>query len=88
MNDYKDSLDLTELKGQGLIEYGQVCGELLARGHARSSDACVIAGYIGNGKRFDEAILEFAEAYAEQTHKDWQALLKSKHRVKPAPARS
>ena len=88
LNDYKGSLDLAELKGQGLIEYGQVCGELLARGHARSADACVIAGYIGNGKRFDEAILEFAEAYAEQTHKDWQALLKSKHGVKPAPAKS
>ena len=88
LNDYKGSLDLTELKGQGLIEYGQVCGELLARGHARSSDACVIAGYIGNGKRFDEAILEFAETYADQTQKDWQALLKSKHGVKPAPAKS
>ena len=33
LNDYKGSLDLTELKGQGLIDYGQVCGELLARGH-------------------------------------------------------
>jgi uncharacterized protein (DUF2252 family) len=88
LNDYKGSLDLTELKGQGLIEYGQVCGELLARGHARSADACIIAGYIGNGKRFDQAILEFAETYADQTQKDWQALLKSKHGVKPAPAKS
>jgi uncharacterized protein (DUF2252 family) len=86
LNDYKGSLELPELKGEGLIDYAQVCGELLARGHARSSDACVIAGYIGNGKRFDEAILEFAEAYAEQTQKDWQALLKSKHGVKPAAA--
>jgi uncharacterized protein (DUF2252 family) len=84
LNDYKGSLALPELKGQGLIDYGQVCGELLARGHARSADACIIAGYIGNGKRFDEAILEFAEAYAEQTQKDWQALLKSKHGGKPA----
>ena len=83
LNDYKGSLDLTELKGEGLIAYGQVCGELLARGHARSADACLISGYIGNGKRFDEAILEFAEAYAEQTEKDWHALLKSKHGVKP-----
>jgi uncharacterized protein (DUF2252 family) len=84
LNDYKGSLDLTELKGQGLVEYATVCGELLARGHARSGDACVIAGYIGNGRKFDEAILQFAEAYADQTKKDWQALLKSKHGVKPA----
>ncbi len=86
LNDYKGSLDLTELKGQGLVEYATVCGELLARGHARSGDACVIAGYIGNGKKFDDAILDFAEAYADQTKKDWEALLKSKHGVKPAPA--
>ncbi len=83
LNDYKGSLDLTELKGQGLIEYAIVCGELLARGHSRSGDACIISGYIGSGKKFDDAILEFAEAYAEQTQKDWQALLKSKHGVKP-----
>jgi uncharacterized protein (DUF2252 family) len=88
LNDYKGSLDLTELKGQGLIEYAIVCGELLARGHSRSGDACIIAGYIGSGKKFDDAILEFAEAYAEQTQKDWHALLKSKHGVKPAPTKS
>jgi uncharacterized protein (DUF2252 family) len=84
LNDFKGTLDLNELKGQGIIEYATVCGQLLARGHSRSGDACVIAGYIGNGKRFDEAILEFAEGYAEQTKKDWEALLKSKHGVKNA----
>jgi uncharacterized protein (DUF2252 family) len=86
LNDYKGTLQLPELKGRGLTDYAQVCGELLARGHSRSGDPNVIAGYIGNGKKFDEAILEFAEAYAEQTQKDWQALLNSKHGVKPAPA--
>jgi uncharacterized protein (DUF2252 family) len=88
LNDYKGSLDLTELKGQGLIDYAIVCGELLARGHSRSADACIIAGYIGSGRKFDDAILEFAEVYAEQTQKDWQALLKSKHGVKLAPAKA
>jgi uncharacterized protein (DUF2252 family) len=83
LNDYKGSLQLTELRGRGLNDYAQVCGELLARGHSRSGDPNVIAGYIGNGKKFDEAILEFAEAYAEQSQKDWHALLKSKHGVKP-----
>ncbi|WP_114210689.1 DUF2252 domain-containing protein [Acidisarcina polymorpha] len=82
LSDYKGSLNLNELKGQGLIDYAIVCGELLARGHSRSGDACVIAGYIGNGNKFDEAILEFAEGYAEQTQKDWELLLKSKHGVK------
>jgi uncharacterized protein (DUF2252 family) len=84
LNDYKGTLQLPELKGRGLTDYAQVCGELLARGHSRSGDPNAIAGYIGNGKRFDEAILEFAEAYADQTQKDWQTLLKSKHGVKAA----
>jgi uncharacterized protein (DUF2252 family) len=83
LNDYKGSLDLTELKGQGLMDYAIVCGELLARGHARSGDACLIAGYIGTGKKFAQAILEFAGIYADQTRQDWQALLKSKHGAKP-----
>jgi uncharacterized protein (DUF2252 family) len=84
LNDYKGSLDLNELKGQGIIDYAIVCGELLGRGHSRSGDARVVAGYLGNGKKFANAILEFAEAYAEQTQKDYEALLKSKHGVKPA----
>ncbi len=84
LSDYKGSLDLNQLKGEGLIEYATVCGELLARGHSRSGDACLISGYIGNGKRFAEAIFEFAEAYAEQTRKDWQTLLQSRHGTKPA----
>ena len=84
LSDFKGSLDLNELKGESIIQYAIVCGELLGRGHSRSGDARVVAGYIGNGKRFGQAILEFAEAYAEQTQKDYEALLKSKHGVKPA----
>jgi len=84
LNDYKGSLDLNELRGEGIIEYAVVCGELLGRGHSRSGDARVISGYIGNGKKFGEAILEFAEAYAKQTQKDHEALLKSRHGAKQA----
>jgi uncharacterized protein (DUF2252 family) len=82
--DYKGSLNLNELKGEGIIDYATVCGQLLARGHARSGDPCVIAGYLGNGKKFGGAILEFAEAYADQTKRDYEVLLKSKHGVKAA----
>ena len=58
-----------------LAEYAIVCGETLARGHARSGDPAVIAGYIGISTRFDEAIAKFATAYAEQTEHDWQAFI-------------
>ncbi len=75
LNDHKASIDLTTLKPQDLAAYAQVCGEILARGHARSGDARFIAGYLGSGKRFSQAILTFAHAYAEQTVTDWNQLL-------------
>lgn len=74
LNDHKGTIDLEDLEGEGLQEYAEMCGELLARGHARSGDACVLAGYIGNGDRFGEALTRFAHAYADQTEKDWEEL--------------
>jgi uncharacterized protein (DUF2252 family) len=82
LNDHKASIELEDLRGPGLLEYAEMCGELLARGHSRSGDACLLAGYIGSGRRFAEAIMKFAEAYADQTERDWQALLKSRHAPK------
>jgi uncharacterized protein (DUF2252 family) len=79
LNDHKASIEVEDLKGLGLLEYAEMCGELLARGHSRSGDACMLAGYIGTGGRFAEAIVKFAEAYADQTERDWQTLLKSRH---------
>jgi uncharacterized protein (DUF2252 family) len=74
LNDHKGSIEIEDLAAEGLVEYAQMCGELLARGHSRSGDPCVLAGYIGNGKRFGEAIMRFADAYADQTEKDWEEL--------------
>jgi uncharacterized protein (DUF2252 family) len=79
LNDHKASIEVDDLKGQGLVDYAEVSGELLARGHARSGDCQVLAGYLGNGKTFQKAITAFANAYADQTEQDWKALLKSKH---------
>ena len=78
LNDHKGSIAIDDLAGQGLIDYAQMCGELLARGHARSGDACVIAGYLGSGTKFAAALVEFAEAYADQTEKDWKELKRSR----------
>ncbi len=74
LNDHKGSIELEDLAGEGLVEYAEICGELLARGHARSGDACVLSGYLGNGAKFGEALVQFAEAYANQTEKDWEEL--------------
>jgi uncharacterized protein (DUF2252 family) len=77
LNDHKGSIDLTDLEGGGLVAFGEVCGELLARGHARSGDPLVIAGYLGSGGTFAEALARFGSLYADQTEQDWQALRRS-----------
>jgi len=74
LNDHKGSIEMKDLEGSGLPAFAEICGELLARGHARSGDPRVIAGYIGSGDRFAEAIGRFGSLYADQTEKDWQAL--------------
>ena len=78
LSDHKASIELTELEGDGLVEYAQLCGELLARGHARSGDAQQIAGYVGSGGGFAAALASFGQAYADQTEKDWAELKKAK----------
>jgi uncharacterized protein (DUF2252 family) len=78
LNDHKGSIDLEDMAGGGLEAYAEVCGELLARGHARSGDPLVIAGYLGSGDGFAEALGKFGGLYADQTVKDWQQLRRSR----------
>jgi uncharacterized protein (DUF2252 family) len=54
--------------------FGEVCGWTLARGHARSGDRVSIAAYLGDGDQFDEAMGDFAAAYAEQNQRDFEAV--------------
>jgi NAD(P)H-dependent flavin oxidoreductase YrpB (nitropropane dioxygenase family) len=63
--------------GNDTVESAVLMGAVLARAHARSGDAAVIAGYLGDNDSFDQAISEFAIAYANQTEKDHFALLKA-----------
>lgn len=58
-----------------LRQYGRMCAHALARAHARSGDAAVIAGYMGSGQTFDDAICEFATEYCSQNREDYRALL-------------
>ena len=74
LNDHKAALDLKTLSAANLHGYADLCGELLARGHSRAGDPVSIHAYIGSSARFDEAILGFAQAYANKTEADWSAL--------------
>ena len=55
--------------------YAALCGRTLARAHARAGDAVALSGYMGNAAAFDNAIAEFAIAYADQTERDWRTFL-------------
>ena len=68
--DHKAGIEMEELKGQGLIDYARVCGELLAKGHARAGSPAAIAGYLGSSNKIDKAIAKFAFSYADQTSRD------------------
>lgn len=75
LNDRKGTIDLRRLGGVGLKSLAMVAGELLARGHARSGDACEIRGYCGSGLKMVKALREFACAYADQTEADYGAFV-------------
>jgi len=68
--DHKAGLEPTDLVADALLSYGLVCGEILAKAHARTGDAAAIAGYCGRGDRLDRALVRFAVAYADQTERD------------------
>lgn len=77
LRDMKFSYDISSLGPGELAGQAELCGTALARAHARTGDPVRISGYLGKGKTFDEAITRFAEAYAGQTERDYQALLEA-----------
>jgi len=77
LNDHKGAIEIADLAGANLKAYAEVCGELLARGHARSGDPQVISGYIGSGDAFADAIAGFGVLYADQAESDWDELRRS-----------
>ena len=51
--------------------YATLCGLALARAHDKAGDAAMIAGYLGSSDQFDEAIGDYAVAYADQVERDY-----------------
>ena len=67
--------DPNKVKIENLDQYSSLCAWALALAHAKSGDAAMIAGYVGKSDELDEAMVNFAIAYADQTEKDYQALV-------------
>jgi uncharacterized protein (DUF2252 family) len=72
--DGKRSAEVELMDREQLGNYGRVCGWTLARAHARSGDRQAIAAYLGAGTSFDEALADFAEAYADQNQRDYESV--------------
>ena len=73
--DMKGAVTVDGIDACALADYAGICGLLLAKGHARTSGASMIAGYLGSSDKVDRAMCRFALSYAEQTERDYQALL-------------
>lgn len=77
LRDMKGSVRVDHLDGASLALYGALCAWTLARGHARSSGAATIAGYLGKGNAFVDAMTTFAMEYATQNERDYERFLEA-----------
>ena len=75
--DWKGSAIVDAMEPDAMGAYAQLCGATLAKAHARSGDAIAIASYLGKSDVYDKALAEFAETYADQNERDYDALKKA-----------
>jgi uncharacterized protein (DUF2252 family) len=75
LRDMKMSAPIEGISTARMKLYAEWCGLTLARAHAKSGDAALISGYLGKSDTFDQALGQFAMAYADQNAKDYAALL-------------
>jgi uncharacterized protein (DUF2252 family) len=75
--DGKLSIEIETMTHPMLRSYGALCAWTLARAHARTGDRIAIASYLGVGGVFDQAIVDFSEAYADQNERDYQELVQA-----------
>jgi uncharacterized protein (DUF2252 family) len=75
LRDMKGNMDVPVMDAEQLAYYGRLCGWALARAHARTGRAALISGYLGSAASFDQALAEFAVAYAAQNELDYQRLV-------------
>ena len=74
LKDWKFSFPIEQMIPSGMAVYAQACGWSLARAHARSGDRIALASYLGGSDKFDQAIADFADKYADQNDRDYAAL--------------
>jgi uncharacterized protein (DUF2252 family) len=74
LRDWKYSAGIESMNAATMTGYGRMCGWTLARAHARTGDRIAIAAYLGGSDKFDQAVADFGETYADQTERDHAVL--------------
>jgi uncharacterized protein (DUF2252 family) len=77
LRDVKVKLLVETYNPATMMLYAKMCGWALALAHARSGEPARISGYLGSSDKFDEAIADFAVAYADQCESDYEVLKKA-----------
>jgi uncharacterized protein (DUF2252 family) len=70
LHDWKGSASIEDMTAKRLRLYAEVCAWTLARAHARSGDRIAIAAYLGDDEEFAQAVVTFADSYAEVNARD------------------
>jgi uncharacterized protein (DUF2252 family) len=71
--DGKISPDIDAMDPLVLGIYAELCGQTLARAHARSGDPVALSAYLGGGRSLGEAMAAFSSAYADLNERDHAA---------------
>ena len=74
LRDWKYSAPIEQMDPATMADYGELCGWTLARAHARTGDRFAIADYLGGSGKFEQAVADFGETYADQNERDHAAL--------------
>ena len=77
LRDMKISAEPETWLPETMTDYSTMCGWALARAHAKAGDAKMISGYLGSSDRFDDAMTQYAESYADQVERDFEAFRKA-----------
>jgi len=72
LRDMKINPDIETFTPAFLTAYATMCGWGLARAHAKIGEAEMIAGYLGSKDSFDNALVQYAFAYADQVERDFK----------------
>jgi len=75
LRDMKVAADVDKQTPRAMRAYAKICGMTLARAHDKAGDAAMIAGYMGSTDSFDEAMGDYAVAYADQVERDYATFI-------------